>query len=168
MFIRFILEILVVVPAVSLPARSAAVNAVPTIVELRRAIQEVKKGDQTMKGFHAGDKFLDICDKIPADEIDDKTLAETMSLLDSPRESVKTWGVRCLGRLGPRARAAIPKLKEMLPKADCIPGTITSAAYIRAVLEKLGEAVPPPVERPCGRKTDASVEGLQGGTYWVK
>jgi hypothetical protein len=160
MFIRLVLTTMVIVLVFPLPARSATVVEVPTIAELRRAIQEVKKGDQTMKGYEAGEKLLHISEKIVADEIDDKTFAEIMSLLDSPRESVKTWGVQCLGSLGPRARAAIPKLKEMLPKADCIPGTITSAAYIRAVLEKLGEAVPPPVERPCGRKTGASFEGL--------
>jgi hypothetical protein len=54
-----------------------------------------------------------------------------------------------LGNLGPVAKSAVPKLQEMLPKADCINGAITSASGIRYALIKMG--IKPPPRPKCGR-----------------
>jgi hypothetical protein len=66
-------------------------------------------------------------------------------MLDSPDDSVRYWVATALGNLGPTAKAAVPKLQEMLPKADCINGAITSASGIRYAQIKMGIKPPPPL-----------------------
>jgi hypothetical protein len=73
------------------------------------------------------------------DEVDGRTMRELVSLLDIRHDGIRLHIVRALGRLPPCARAAIPKLKEILPEADCWPSGLRSGGYIHHTLEKLGE-----------------------------
>jgi hypothetical protein len=74
-------------------------------------------------------------------------VTDITSLLDSLDDSVRYWVAVALGNLGPAAKAAVPKLEEMLPKADCINGAITSASGIRYALINMG--VKPPTSPEC-------------------
>jgi HEAT repeats len=75
-------------------------------------------------------------------DIDDKSVAEIVSLLDVPDEPVRNGVTRSLGQIGPRARAAVPKLKELLPEVDChqVSG---ASADIRFALRQMGVKPPP-------------------------
>ena len=72
-----------------------------------------------------------------------QSIAEIESLLDIRDDEVKYWTARALGNIGPGAKSAIPKLKSMLIKSDCLKGSVTSASAIRVALTKLGEREPP-------------------------
>jgi HEAT repeat protein len=80
---------------------------------------------------------------VKAQDIDDKTLADIVSLLDSPDDSVRFWVAASLGHLGPRAKAAVPKLLTALKLSDCFMMGITSASAIRGALVHIGERQPP-------------------------
>jgi HEAT repeat protein len=76
-------------------------------------------------------------------DVDDKTFADLVSLMDSPDDSVRAGVAAALGFLGERAKPAIPKLLEILPKVDCLNGPITSADAIRLALKRMGVTPPP-------------------------
>ncbi|MGC8724907.1 MAG: hypothetical protein ACP5VF_13715, partial [Acidobacteriota bacterium] len=56
---------------------------------------------------------------------------------------VRMWVAGTLGMMGPRAKAAAPKLLALLPAADCEKGDLTSSATIRPALELMGVKPPP-------------------------
>jgi HEAT repeat protein len=81
--------------------------------------------------------------KINPNEVDDQTLADLVSLLDTWDDAVRREVAVSLGNLGPRAKAAaIPKLLEILPEVDCLWVDISSEDAIRLALERLGERAP--------------------------
>jgi HEAT repeat protein len=92
----------------------------------------------------AAEHLASLTQKISSKKATDALVTDITSLLDSPDDSVRYWVARALGNLGPAAKAAIPKLEEMLPRADCINGAITSASGIRYALIKMGIKPPPP------------------------
>ena len=97
----------------------------------------------------AAEHLASLTRKISSREVTEKLVTDLTSLLDSPDDSVQYWVATALGNLGPAAKGAAPKLEEMLPKADCINGAITSASGIRYALAKMGIKPPPPPR--CGR-----------------
>jgi hypothetical protein len=76
-------------------------------------------------------------------KVDETTLTEMVSLLDTQEDSVRAWVAASLGHLGPRAKVAVPRLLKLLPEVDCLRGSLTSAPMIRLALERMGE-IPPP------------------------
>jgi hypothetical protein len=80
---------------------------------------------------------------VDPEDVDDKTLAGLISLLDSPDDAVRAWTAVSLGHLGQRARSAIPKLLSVLPKSDCLYVTRSSAPAIRVAIVRLGGSPPP-------------------------
>jgi HEAT repeat protein len=92
----------------------------------------------------AAERLASLTKKITGEMVKEALVSDITSLLDSPDDSVRYWVATALGNLGPVAKAAVPKLQEMLPKADCIDGTITSAGGIRYALLKMGIKPPPP------------------------
>ncbi|HKM49509.1 MAG TPA: HEAT repeat domain-containing protein [Terriglobales bacterium] len=106
--------------------------------------------DETIDGrTEAAERLASLTKKIKSTEVTEALVTNITSLLNSPDDSVRYWVAMALGNLGPAAKAAVPKLMEMLPKADCINGTITSASGIRYALIKMGIKPPPPPK--CGR-----------------
>ena len=97
----------------------------------------------------AAEHLATLTQKVETKEITEALVAEIASLLDSPDDSVRYWVATALGNLGPAARAAVPKLQALLPKADCWNGAITSASGIRYALIKMG--VKPPPHPKCTR-----------------
>jgi hypothetical protein len=84
--------------------------------------------------------------KVEPKDVDDKTLADIVSLLDTPDDAVRGEVAGALGFLGPRAVSAVPALLKVLPEADCVRGDLTSAGAIRLALERIGVKPPPPAK----------------------
>lgn len=64
-----------------------------------------------------------------------------VSLLDLPE--ARYWVAVSLGNVGPRARMAIPELKEILAEEDCLKESKSAAGGIRYALTKMGVKPPP-------------------------
>jgi hypothetical protein len=115
---------------------------------LTRQLQETiakARTDGTLDArTHAAERLAELTRKVDPDDVDDKTLAEMVSLLDSPDDSVRAWVAVSLGYLGPRAKSAIPKLVSVLPKADCLYVSLSSAPAIRLAITRMGGTPPPP------------------------
>jgi len=120
-----------------------ATDSPALIVQITETIAQVRTGATVNIRTDAAQHLADLTRKIDPSAVDDKTLADLVSLLDASDDSVRFWVAGSLGNLGSRAKLAIPKLLAMLPKADCLNGTITSAATIRTALSRIG-AKPPP------------------------
>jgi len=123
----------------------AQASGAPTSVkQLKETITKVRS-DKTVDGrTEAAERLASLTKEISSKEITEALVADITSLLESPDDSVRYWVATALGNLGPAAKAAVPKLEAMLPKADCINGAITSASGIRYALIKMGVKPPPP------------------------
>ena len=109
----------------------------------RGVISSIKDSrDVDFQGDEAEKLFFLLKDR-KCDGLDKETIKEIISLLDVRNDGVRFWTVRVLGRIGPCGRAAIPKLKQIVPQADCWPGGKTSASDIREILNRFGERSPP-------------------------
>ncbi len=117
--------------------------------QINEAIARVRSDKTVDARTEAAEHLASLTQKIPGKEATEALVADIASLLDSPDDSVRYWVARALGNLGLAAKSAAPKLEGMLPKADCINGTITSASGIRYALIKMGIKPPPPPK--CGR-----------------
>jgi PBS lyase HEAT-like repeat len=125
-----------------------ASGAPARVTEVEKAIAAVRSGKTVDARTNAAEHLASLTKKVSAKEATEKLVIDVMSLLDSSDDSVRYWVARALGNLGPPAKAAIPKLEEMLPKADCINGAITSASGIRYALIQMGVKPPPPQKCP--------------------
>ncbi len=76
-------------------------------------------------------------------KVNDATLGEMVSLLNTDDDGVRRWVAAALGHLGPRAKVAVPTLLDLLRKVDCLEGDLTSAGAIRLALTRIGETPPP-------------------------
>lgn len=116
--------------------------------ELMKQIKDTMakvRSDKTVDArTDAAEHLASLTRKISSKEVSNAVVTDITSLLNSPDDSVRYWVAMALGNLGPAAKAAAPKLLEMLPKADCINGAITSASGIRYALIKMGIKPPPP------------------------
>ena len=81
---------------------------------------------------------------MPTKQVDDKTIADLVSLLDIPEEPVRDGVTAAIGNLGGRAKVAVPKLQEILAAVDCHEATAVSASNIRIALSQMHVKTPPP------------------------
>jgi HEAT repeat protein len=96
------------------------------------------RSDKTVDSrTEAAEHLANLAQKMSSKDVTETLVTEITSLLDSPDDSVRYWVAMALGNLGPAAKAAAPKLEEMLPKAECTNGAITSASGIRYALFKM-------------------------------
>jgi HEAT repeat protein len=116
--------------------------------EITEAIANIRAGATPETRAHAAEHLAGLTSGIDAALVDDKVLADLVSLLDTPEDPVRFWVAVTLGNLEYRARTAIPKLQGLLPEADCLQGDLTVADAIRYALARMQAAVPPPA---CGR-----------------
>jgi len=112
--------------------------------QLTETIAKVRNGKTSVIRAEAAQHLAELTRRIDPDKVDDKTLGELVSLLDTPQDSVRFWVAASLGNLGPRAKLAAPTLLRLLPEADCLRGSLTSAPAIRLALERIGVTPPPP------------------------
>jgi len=118
-----------------------------TSQELSDAIAELRSGSHEVEPNaskdDAGAHLAHLIRRAKPDQVDDKTIADIESLVDSSNDYIRFWAATSLGELGPRARMALPKLLELLPVVDCLDGTITSASAVRGALMRIGGVKPP-------------------------
>jgi len=112
--------------------------------ELRQTMQKVREGKTTASRTEAAESLSGITRRMNPRDVDDEMITDLTRLLDSADDSVRYWVARSLGNLGTRARASIPALEKLLPKADCLQGSKTSASGIRLALTQMGVTPPPP------------------------
>lgn len=117
--------------------------------QIKETMAKVQSDKTVDARTEAAQHLASLAQEISSKKVTEALVTDITSLLDSPDDSVRYWVATALGNLGPVAKAAVPKLEEMLPRADCINGTITSASGIRYALIKMGIKPPPPPK--CGR-----------------
>lgn len=123
----------------------AQANGGPALVNQIKETMVKVRSDKTVNArTEAAEHLASLTQKIPGKEVTEALVSDIASLLDSPDDSVRYWVARALGNLGPAAKLAAPKLEELLPRADCTNGAITSASGIRYALIKMGIKPPPP------------------------
>ena len=111
--------------------------------QLTETMAKVKRGETLMVQRDAAEHLAELTRKIDPKKVNDKALADLVSLLDMPDEPTRFWVAASLGNLGPRARIAIPRLRKILKEVDCLPGAVTSADAIRHALTRIGVRPPP-------------------------
>lgn len=120
----------------------AANGDTASMKKLKQTITKVRRGLTLTARAEASEELARLTNRIDPQKVDDETLAELVSLLDTSEEPVRVWMAASVGNLGPRAKVAIPTLLKWLPVADCLRESMTSAATIRKALEKIGETPP--------------------------
>jgi hypothetical protein len=120
-----------------------AKDSMPTR-HLQEAIADVRAGETPTARANAAEHLALVARETNPMSVDDKTLADMVSLLDSPEDSVRAWVAGSLGVLGPRAKPAVPKLLSILPKSDCLHVAVSSAPFIRLAITRIVGTPPPP------------------------
>lgn len=117
-----------------------------TAQELSLAIAELRSGKHEMEPDaskdDAGLHLAHLIRRTKPDQVDDRTIGDIESLLDSSDDYIRFWAATSLGELGPRAKIALPKLLALLPVVDCLNGAITSAGAVRQALMRIGALKP--------------------------
>jgi HEAT repeat protein len=112
--------------------------------QLAETIAKVRTSEVSVTRREAAERVTELTRKIDPDEIDDKTLGDLVSLLDSWDDSVVDAAAVSLGNLGPHAKSAVPKLLQTLPEVDCLWVDASSALDIRDAIKRIGAPGPPP------------------------
>ena len=124
--------------------RAQASGGSALMKQIKETMVKVRSEKSMDARTEAAEHLARLTQKINGKEVTEALVTDMTSLLDSPDDSVRYWVATALGNLGPVAKAAAPKLRGMLPRADCINGAITSASGIRYALIKMGIEPPPP------------------------
>lgn len=143
----FSLALCVVLSAMDGIDRASAGSAL--MEQIKETMAKARSDKTANARTEAAEHVASLTQKLSSKEVTEALVTDLTSLLDSPDDSVRFWVAMALGNLGPAAKAAVPKLEDILPKADCINGAITSASGIRYALIKMGIKPPPPPK--CGR-----------------
>lgn len=115
--------------------------------QLEYTIAVVRTGATSNIRNDAAKHLADLTREIAPNEIDDKIIADIVSLLDLPVGRI--WVASSLANIGPPAKMAIPKLQELIIMEDCHPLAGLSASFaIRRALERMG-VTPPPFPVAC-------------------
>lgn len=123
-----------------------------TLKEIQETISDVRKISGPAKpGANAAEHLSQLTEKIDPKKVDDKTLDDMVSLLDTSNDFVRFWVAAALGHLGPRARVAVPALLKVIHETDCLElKEMTSAGAARVALKRIGVTPPP---KDCEKKS---------------
>jgi hypothetical protein len=143
----------IVLPADPAQARAGHTPQRQLTEQITQTIAKVGTGESSTARTEAAEHLADLTRQVHAKSVDDKTIADLTSLLNTSDDSVRYWVARCLGNLGLRARAAIPELQKLLTEVDCLQGSKTSASGIRFALSQM-DITPPPLRCPSLSKPD--------------
>lgn len=127
------------------------IDETKTLKELQETISDVRKMSGPSKpGANAAEHLSQLTEKIDPKKVDDKTLDDMVSLLDTSNDFVRFWVAAALGHLGPRAKVAVPALLKVMHETDCLElKEMTSAGAARVALKRIGVTPPP---RDCGKE----------------
>jgi hypothetical protein len=95
--------------------------------EFIATIAKVRTGTTGMIRADTANHLVVLIRSIDPNDVDDKVLADIVSLLDISEDAIRFEVAAALGNLGPRAKVAVPKLLKILEEVDCLPRTISSA-----------------------------------------
>jgi len=128
-----------------------------TSKQLSALIAAVRAETTVREQIDAAQKVAYLVKDSDLGNVDEATLHDLASLLDTSNDGVRFWVAGALGYFGGRAMFSVPKLLEILPEVDCqeLRG-LNSAPAIRLALERIG-ATPPP--RNCDSRSKSS-EGV--------
>ena len=149
---------LVAASAVVMMLLTGTANATgdPTLIkQLTETIANVRAGKTPNARTDAAEHLAELTRKIDPIDVDDRTLADLVSLLDTWEDSVRDGVATSLGNLGPRARVAVPELLEILPEVDCLWVDASSGPDVRDALKRIG--VTPPAPPTCDTTVDPVV-----------
>ena len=145
--------------------------------QLSETMAKIRNGKTVTSRTNAAEHLATLTRGINPHKVDETTLTEMVSLLDTQEDSVRAWVAGSLGQLGPRAKAAIPRLLKLLPEVDCLRGSLTSAPAIRLALQRIGEIPPPPpkcdwragakLSHSIGRNINKSLDASGGGVFRI-
>jgi hypothetical protein len=130
----FILQVLIAFLFVS-PVRATESNLQARI---KHAITRVKSENTSMKRTDAAECLYDLTRQRGLNRVDDNTIAEIVSLLDTDEDSVRYWVALSLRSFRLRAKMAIPRLEIILREDDCALVSMTAASAVRSTLEAMG------------------------------
>lgn len=111
--------------------------------QLLDTIAEIRNRTTINSRTEAAQHLAKLTHGINPRRVDDATVAEMVSLLETREDSVRAFVAASLGHLGPRAKVAIPRLLKLLPEVDCLQGSLTSSPFIRVALKRMGKKPPP-------------------------
>ena len=112
-------------------------------IQFAETIARIRTGETSTIRANNARNLADFTQNIDPEKVNDATLREIVSLLNTHDDSVRLWVAASLGNLGPRARIAVPTLLNLLREVDCLEGDLTSAGAIRLALTRIGETPPP-------------------------
>ena len=112
-------------------------------IQFAETIERIRTEKNSTVRANNARNLADFTRSIDPKKVNDATLREIVSLLDTDDDSVRGLVAASLGNLGPRARIAVPTLLNLLRKVDCLEGDLTSAGAIRLALTRIGETPPP-------------------------
>jgi hypothetical protein len=130
----FILQVLIAFLLAS-PVRAAESNLQ---MRIEHAITRVKSENTTTKRADAAKCLYLLTLRRGLKRVDDSTIAEVVSLLDTDEDSVRYWVALSLRSFGLRAKMAIPRLEVILKEDDCALVSMTAASAVRSTLEAMG------------------------------
>src|SRR5207302_9807583 len=133
-----VLALLLLTASMGHAAADPALNA-----KLEKAIAQVRITLSPMARAEAAEHLADLIHGAKPNSVDDKTIADMVSLLDITDDSVRAWTAAAFIHLGRRAKVAAPRLLALLAEVDCLEGDLTSAASIRPALKRMGVRPPP-------------------------
>ena len=116
--------------------------------QLQSTIAKVRKAKTTTAKADAAERLVALTYERDCSDVTDETIQSMISLLDMPDDVVRMWAAAALGDVGPRAKAAVPKLLSILAEVDCMNWDFSSAATIPIALRRM-DVIPPP--RNCPR-----------------
>lgn len=142
-----------VISLVLLAATAGKIGDTKKLKEIQETISDVRKMSGPIKpGANPAERLAQLTEEIDPKKVDDKTLGDIVSLLDTSNEFVRFWVAASLGHLGPRAKGAVPALLKVMRETDCIElRVMTSADAARMALKRIGVTPPP---RDCGKKSE--------------
>jgi hypothetical protein len=116
------------------------------------AISSVRTERTVDAKTRAAEQLAKLVRSVNPNDVDQETLNQMISLLDSPDDSVRAWVAGSLGYLGQRAKSAVPKLLSVLPKSDCLNVDLSSAPAIRLAIKRIGATAPPAPKCPSANR----------------
>jgi len=127
---------------------ASGVDDTKVLKDLRELIAKVRTmSGPSMARTNGAEVIYQLTKNIDPKKVDDKTLKDLISLLDTPDRSVRDWVVGALGCLGPRAKIAVPALLRVIreTETDCqkIATGPSSADAARVALRRIGVEPPP-------------------------
>jgi len=115
--------------------------------QIAETIATVRNGTPPTVRPRAAEHLYELTHGINPTTVDDKTVADMVSLLDTTDDSVRLWVAASLGNLG-RLLA--------LGQVECHGKSMPSAGAIRFALTRMGKKPPPPPCAPVKKDTTPS------------